>query len=309
MNTKPLLSIIIPTKDRGTIFNKTFAAAYKAIENVDAEIIIVNDSKTSTVTIDESHGRITIIDNPKQGVASARNLGAKIANSDLLLFLDDDIIIDEKNLLSTIELYKNNDNICYNPNWTYPPELDERIRKTQFGRYLIKFGFTTLQGWNPGLIWDANKPFEVNMVASYYLPVYKSIFEKVGGYNEDFPHAGAEDHDFATRLKAFGVKAFINPSVIVFHKEEDRISLKDWLKRKERGGETRKIAFNLGHKDQLIKHNFYKSVIYYLIGKKMGFFKWILNSIPNNKSLDGIYFRFVNMLLAASLYKGFRKNS
>ncbi|MGZ3900046.1 MAG: glycosyltransferase, partial [Bacteroidia bacterium] len=41
------LSIIIPTKDRGDVFYKTLDAAYNAIKEINAEIIIVNDSKTS----------------------------------------------------------------------------------------------------------------------------------------------------------------------------------------------------------------------------------------------------------------------
>ena len=43
------LSIIIPTKDREVIFRETLHRAYSAIAKLDAEIIVVNDSKTRPI--------------------------------------------------------------------------------------------------------------------------------------------------------------------------------------------------------------------------------------------------------------------
>ena len=47
----PLISIIIPTKDRGEVFNDTILAALKAIRNFQIEVIVVNDSKGSFAII------------------------------------------------------------------------------------------------------------------------------------------------------------------------------------------------------------------------------------------------------------------
>ena len=89
MSEKPLISIIIPTKDRETIFEKTLYSALKAVEGYDIEIIVVNDSKEHKVLLKDKYPNVIVVDNPKEGVASARNLGARIAKSDLLLFFDD----------------------------------------------------------------------------------------------------------------------------------------------------------------------------------------------------------------------------
>src|ERR1700722_2479252 len=126
-------SIIMPTFERGEVFKQSIAAAIEAIKDFDAEIIVINDSKKSKIILPESNPKIRVIDNPKTGVASARNLGAAMANADLLIFVDDDIIINKEALERTLLLYKNNDERCYNSDWVYPPELDERICKTQFG--------------------------------------------------------------------------------------------------------------------------------------------------------------------------------
>src|ERR1035438_788899 len=148
MPDKPLISIIIPTKDREPIFEKTFESAHKAIEGFDIEIIIVNDSKEKKVKLKENYPNVTVVDNPKNGVASARNLGAHLAKSDLLLFLDNDILISRNNIITTLELYKDNYEICYNFNWVYPVQFVGKMKRLQFGRYLDANNFTSLRGWN-----------------------------------------------------------------------------------------------------------------------------------------------------------------
>jgi glycosyltransferase involved in cell wall biosynthesis len=40
-------SVIIPTKDRLGILGETLQAVSRAMEDIDAEIIVVNDSKTT----------------------------------------------------------------------------------------------------------------------------------------------------------------------------------------------------------------------------------------------------------------------
>ena len=66
------LSIIIPTKDRGDIFYKTLSCAVEATVHIQAEIIIVNDSRTGRPDVRKfSNMNIKLLDNPKAGVASA----------------------------------------------------------------------------------------------------------------------------------------------------------------------------------------------------------------------------------------------
>ena len=310
MPDKPLISIIIPTKDRDPIFQKTFDSAIKAIEGFNIEIIIVNDSKENKVVLKESYPNVVIIDNPKNGVASARNLGANIAKSDLLLFLDNDILISRNNIITTLELYKDNYQICYNFNWVYPVKFVGKMKRLQFGRYLDKHNFTSLRGWNKAdrtVKWDFKRPFEVQMVASYYLPIYQSAFEKIGGYNENFPHSGAEDYDFSKRFIAAGYRIFIHPSSMVYHYEVDRIEIDEWLNRKVRAGETRKVAVELGYEELKITHGAFKRMIIKFGFKRRKFFKWILTNIPNNQIYDRIYFKIVNYLLMVSLYEGYTK--
>lgn len=88
----PEVSIIIPIyngektleKCLFSIFNQTFK---------NFEIIAVNDGSTdkSLKILKKYQNKITIINQPNQGAASARNAGAKIARAPFIIFCDADI--------------------------------------------------------------------------------------------------------------------------------------------------------------------------------------------------------------------------
>ena len=78
------ISVIIPTFDRGEIFDECIQSVLKSIGSHD-EIIVVNDSqKKHALQLKSTDHRIRIFDNPKNGVASARNLGAPNAKGENL---------------------------------------------------------------------------------------------------------------------------------------------------------------------------------------------------------------------------------
>jgi glycosyltransferase involved in cell wall biosynthesis len=71
---KPDLSIIIPTKDRESILHQTLESAYRALEHLNGEVIVVNDSDQPLQL--DAYPQVRLTKNPKAGVASARNHGS-----------------------------------------------------------------------------------------------------------------------------------------------------------------------------------------------------------------------------------------
>lgn len=303
------LSIIIPSKDRKLILEESLALAYQAIQHLDAEILVINDSKTTSIAIDPLFtAKVRVVDNPKSGVASARNLGAAQAKADLLLFMDDDMWIAEENLRMTLQLHAQRKHCCINLNWVYPPELDESIKKSQFGRYLHHYGFNSLKGWCRGGFWDDEQLFKTEGVTSQYLSLKRADFVKVGGYNEKFPHAGFEDHDFGKRLKKAGIQPYIFPLSVVYHNEADRMDIRNWLARKRRGAETRKVAAVMGYPEVALAYGLGKGNVYKFLSAGEPILYKMLAAIPNEKTLDPLYFGIVNLLLGTASYEGYTKS-
>src|SRR5262245_15675642 len=130
------LSIVIPTRDRGPVFEETLRCALRSIEHIDAEILVVNDSPTSKPAIPDSP-RVKMIENYGKGVAAARNNGVRATSGDLLLFLDDDIVISKETIDHIGKVHTEIEGLCLNLNWEYPPDLIDKIKTTQFGRFMI----------------------------------------------------------------------------------------------------------------------------------------------------------------------------
>lgn len=301
-------SIIIPTKNRAKILAESLVYVLQSIENYDVEVIVINDGDENITLSDEILSRIKIYKNPKSGVASARNLGARISSCERLIFMDDDMWMQKDNLPALEKAISIQNNSCINLNWTYPPGLSVTIKKQKFGRYLEHYGFTSLKGWSKGLYWDDENMFKTEGITSQFLFIPKQIFETVGGYNEEFPHAGFEDYDFAIRLKKMGVPFYIYPKSFLFHNEADRVDAKNWLARKMRGGETRKYAVAFGYKHLELNYNIFKKIIYKVCILSYPILFFLEDKIPNYSFFDKIYFKLINLLFGAHSYEGYQKN-
>lgn len=299
------LSIIIPTKDRAAVFQKTLSAAVKATAHLSCQIIVVNDSKENTPIVPET---VTLIANPGQGVAAARNAGAKLAVAPLLLFLDNDILISKESIDHTMAMHQQLTQACINPDWVYPPALQAQLSKSSFGRFLKANKMTSFEGWY-GNGWQSATLFNSVSVASFHLSISKVDFDRVGGYTENFPHAGFEDYDFPRRLKAAGLNFYIDSRIQVLHNEEDRINLENWLANQQRRAETRRVAVDMGYNELALKYSFLKAFALRVVN--FTYYLWILglNLVSRSSFMDFLFAKGISVVVAARIFKGYNFKS
>lgn len=94
MSKEPLISIIVPTRNRGKLLIERAikSAVNQAYENF--EIIVVDDgSRDSTEELLKPYiksGKVKYFFRDGQGVSAARNLGVKNSKGGIIVFLDDD---------------------------------------------------------------------------------------------------------------------------------------------------------------------------------------------------------------------------
>ena len=89
--TSPVVSVIIPAKNAAAYVGETIASALAQADV--AEVIVVDDGSTdNTVAIVQAipDPRLRLTINDASGVSAARNLGARTARGDWLMFLDAD---------------------------------------------------------------------------------------------------------------------------------------------------------------------------------------------------------------------------
>jgi glycosyltransferase involved in cell wall biosynthesis len=229
------ISVIIATRNRQAVLWITLDKACSAISNIkNAEVIVVNDGDGDLNVPERFADKIRFYKNPNRGVSYARNLGALKANGNILFFVDDDMWINAASLewISEFVIAKQNDSAVYNINWVYPPELNEKLVKTKIGQYILRANYNTMFGRmeTGGKQQPENGLYPFNLIMSGSLVISKSIFEKVGKYNENMIFQG-EDTDLGRMLNQLAVKIYCVFDVTLFHNHQDRFEMTGLLGR------------------------------------------------------------------------------
>jgi predicted glycosyltransferase involved in capsule biosynthesis len=272
----------------------------------------VNDGEDGIDLHSFAYPYVRIVKNKGQGVASARNTGAAISVGDVLLFLDDDMWISGHALGKIIEFHQYHEKSALNLNWTYPPDTQRKMHETLFGRYLEHSFFTTLKGWSKDLSeWNDDQLFQTISITSQNLSIRKETFLKLGGYNESFPHAGFEDFEFARKLNAAKITIFVDPTVMTYHNESDRLNIYTWLDRKCRGAITRRVAVALGYQELALEYSTFKKFFLHILRLAApGIKKVTSGKLWNTWTFaDRIFFLLINLLLAEAIYRGYKVGS
>lgn len=302
------LSIIIPTFERASIANETFKTICNIIENKNIELIIVNDSKRQQVSFSYQTNNLLIVNNPGSGgAASARNYGASMARSELLLFVDDDILITEQSIDRAFELNKQYPNSCFNLNWTYPETLISNMKTHQLGRFILKCGLTNYKSWATNINWKNNELFSAPILSTFFLLIPKSVFEKFNGFNETFKNQGVEDDEFTSRLNKGGIQLYIDSNFYVYHNESDKMNVDLRLKRINIGAFNKRFAYDNGAKEYFIKYSALKYFFYTISSPFYFILLKILKLIPNYIFFDFLFFKLFNLLIGVVIFKGYNK--
>ncbi len=91
-NHAPLFSVVIPTWNRADLVGRALQSVLSQTLE-DFEVLIVDDGSTDqtlTRLADFADPRLRVVERPHEGVASARNAGARAARGEFLTFLDSD---------------------------------------------------------------------------------------------------------------------------------------------------------------------------------------------------------------------------
>ena len=110
MDQSPLVSIIIPTYDRPSIFRETlYSATNQNYDNF--EIICIDDSSTEYAASPDVDNFVHITDHEHQNYGEALNTGLDYSNGKYIMILDDDDTISEDHLQTLITELSDSDHV------------------------------------------------------------------------------------------------------------------------------------------------------------------------------------------------------
>ena len=178
------LTIIVPAFNEEAYLVRTLDSVQTAAEELRARsgmdvdtIVVDNNSEDETAAVARIKGA-TVVHEPLQNIARARNTGARHAQGDVLVFLDADVVV-PRTLLATIHATMS-DPKCIGGG----VDVDYRPRRRSVRLYLRAWRFL---GQRLGMVQGAAQFCR------------KGVFEQVGGYDENVWIG--EDVDFHWGLK------------------------------------------------------------------------------------------------------------
>ncbi len=243
------ISIIIATRNREEILWETVAKACDAIANKNAEIIIINDGDIALTVPALLQTKVSHFTNPKKGVSSARNFGVQQAGGDLLFFIDDDMWINGAAIDWINKCFAEEENAgsVYFINWEYPPELNDKLKQSKVGRYIVGANYNTLWGkMQQQTAQPASGLYKYDKLGSCSLVMTRAVFNKAGGYNEAIIFAG-EDDDLANKFNQAGIPIYVVLDITLHHNHQDRLEINSFLKRIYDGAGSEYSALRSGN--------------------------------------------------------------
>ncbi len=207
---KPLVSVIIPTYNRGWILKEAIDSVLEQDFN-DYELIVVDDgSVDDTPTILKAYkNEITVLRQANRGVSAARNSGIKAATGRLISFLDSDDLWLPRKLSTQVQFFNDHPQAVITQ--TQERWIRNGVRVNPKKRH-HKFS---------GMIFE--RSLALCLVSPSAVMIKKSLFNTVGIFDESLP--ACEDYDLWLRISCrFPVHLIETPLIIKRGGHDDQLS-------------------------------------------------------------------------------------
>jgi len=210
ITTNPLVSVIIPTYNRGWIIKEAVDSVLSQ-NFVNFELIVVDDGSTDNTRdiLDAYKNDIKVLRCNNQGVSAARNRGIALASGKFIAFLDSDDLWMPNKLSMQVDFFNANKEalICQ----TEEIWIRNNVRVNPKKRHKKLSGMI----FEPSLC--------LCMVSPSAVMIKRELFEAVGLFDESLP--ACEDYDLWLRISSgYPVYLIDTPLIIKRGGHDDQLS-------------------------------------------------------------------------------------
>ncbi len=205
--TLPKVSFIIPVLHLKRPLNKArfFMPRYTLPEvlrdlhnnvSLPHEVIVVcNGQDTELVQFVTNHPNIDkyCINSVNVGVARSWNMGAEMAEGDILCYINDDVAVGKQSIESLCDLLDDGQVGEVGPAGSYWANL-------QHHSYA-----------------EGTQPVEADVISGFCFLVRVATFRQIGGFDVEYSPAGYEEIDFSFRVRQAGLRCVVHPCVDIKH--------------------------------------------------------------------------------------------
>ena len=226
----PLVSIIIPTKDRLHLISRCIESVLDKTSYSNYEIIVLDHESSDRPAIEYfkrliSEYRVKILKvSGEFNYSKINNFGARQAKGEILLFLNNDIEVVDGGWLNEMVTQTIRPEIgCVGAKLLYPNN------KLQHGGVIMGLGGVAghshkyFHADDPGYKHRLKLVQNYSAVTAACLSIRKSVFEEVNGFNEKTLKVAFNDVDLCLKVKQSGYRNLWTPySVLIHHESASR---------------------------------------------------------------------------------------
>jgi len=222
--TPTTVSVVVPTYNRRGLLEQTLPVLlHQAGKTAGVEIVVVVDgSRDGTLEMlrrFSSHGLLRVISQENRGLAAARNRGADAASSEVVLFLDDDMVLREGSISAHREAHADGrERVVFGG-----LALADGLRRS-----FLKQGIEIWGGKVEERLSAPGYEFRFDDCHFGHASMSRRLLKAAGGFDESFVRYGNEDYDLGWRLIQGGAEMrYLSAAVAcqIYHK-----TLYRWLR-------------------------------------------------------------------------------
>ena len=214
----PVVSIVIPAKDKFAITYHCIASLILAYNETDFEVILVDDASVDETSIaEEIIGNLVVVRNEANlGFVKANNKAAKIARGRYVCLLNNDTEVTVGWIDEAMEIFSLHTGVgSVGCKLIYPDGVLQEAGGIVWGNG---------KPWNYGKNHNASHPSfnyvrEADYLSAAALFVDRLVWESVEGFSEEYAPAYYEDTDLAYKIREAGYRTLYCPTSVVVHFE------------------------------------------------------------------------------------------
>src|SRR6266540_1949934 len=225
--THPRFSIVVPTYQRREVVVASVRALARQDFDGSFEVIVVvdgsDDGSAEALRRIDVPFPLTVLEQPNQGAATARNRGAAVARGAILLFLDDDMEAHPRLLAEHDRSHRKGADVVLGHIPLHPSSPSNILS-------------SAVKGWADRRLQRLSSPgarLTLHDLLTGQISLARETFYRIGGFDTNFTHGGSfgnEDVDFGYRLLLAGYQVVFNLDAISwqYYVVQPRQYLRQW---------------------------------------------------------------------------------
>lgn len=223
----PLISVIIPTYGREKVLRDSLADVMRQ-DYPNFEVLVIDQTPVHTPETQayleklKAKGKIRWFQVNWASLPRARNYGVRRAVGEIILFIDDDVQLTERFLITHARNYSERAEIGAVAGRSLEPKILEKANE------MLTIEYLPTEAMDPAIAWyyidftHTVKPQQVLTARGCNMSFRRDIFKKYGlWFDERFRGSAIrEESDLCLRIRQTGYKIWYDPEAVLVHLEE-----------------------------------------------------------------------------------------